>query len=54
MNDTEQEVLEGLRTARTEEEILNTVNLLTGSPETPESYALIGAAGEMLAERLDN
>ena len=54
MNDTEQEVLEGLRTARTEEEILDTVNLLTGSPETPESYVLIGAAGEMLAERLDN
>lgn len=53
MNDIETEVLDQLRDADGEKEILDAVSQLSGTNKTVESHALVSAAGAMLADELE-
>jgi hypothetical protein len=53
ITDTEIKSLEELRSASSEIEILEAVSNLSGTSQTPESMAVISAAGTMIANQIE-
>ena len=52
MNKTEEEVLESLEWATSNDEVIEAVEKLNGKEKTPESKVLVAAAANLLAEKI--